>query len=606
MKINLYQNNIPYLLNSFNPGENLSLNPFGQYGNNIFDKKSNNLEKNISSKFYLENPFLNDSININNNENEELNKSQEDKSLLFFRSHNFTNDKDIIKIEQKIKEEKEFYEKLSNNLEEEMKCCICLNKYKDPLLSPCCHHLFCKKCLSKWYSGSKNNCVFCRKNIDFKSYIEISSFRDILSFLELLKDKNKDYFTQIENNNLNNSIILCSNKIHEINEKKEDNDSNDNEKYIDKLNEIKADYYCLDCNKPYCSDCICLFNDYIYCEHKNEHCITSIEILKEMKLFDLLYEKENNKSLEKLEKINENVKKGIDNLTKNKNSILLFIDYIKNIYIKFIEDNINTLNNILKNNEIEISKIKEKLKDIDLFINNLKKEKSINNFKNMQIIQNNRDILSNFDKLPDSIKNELTNILQFSGNIQIKEHMNKSFKFDKKHFETVDALTFDLEYKISLIIVNENYQKNNNYDNPFIIGYNEVNNSSESNNIDNNSISKSNKIKLIIKFDKFNLFLKNKFFLPILFNNKNEFLVFEEIKDTEDKYLIKEKEKNNENINSIFYGTMSFTPKNQRYFRIYVDMDKLIDNNNIEINNNNIFDEKNEIIKISLFSLIIS
>ena len=598
-------------MNEINFSNNLSLfqfpleniNPFSFYelnNNNLLPKKQNHTQNNLSSTNYNENPFLlkekNNIINI-----EESNKPKEEKYLLYFREHNFTNDKEIIKIDQKISEERKFYEKLSNNLEDEMKCCICLNKYKEPLLSPCCHHLFCKNCLYKWYSGNKNNCVFCRKNIDLESYIEISAFKEILPFLDLLKDKSKNYFTEIENNNINNSIILCSNKIHELNEKIEDkeNDFTDKDNYIDKLNEIKAEYYCLNCNKPFCSDCICLTDDYSHCEHKNDHCIASIEILNEMKLFDLLYEKENNKSLEKLEKINETLKKSIDNLTKNKKNILLFIEYVKEIYIKFIEDNINTLNNILKENEIEINKIKDKFKDIDSFISNIKKEKNINNIQNMQEIQNYLNILSNFDKSPDSIKNEIKNILQFTGKIQIKEHMNKSIKIDKKYFDSVESYKLDLKNDISLIVVNENSKKID-FNNPFLVDFN----SSDKNN--NKNEIKSNKIKLIIQFDKFNLYLENKFFLPILFNNKNEFIVFEEIKESEDNFIVKENEKSNQQINNIFYGTMPLIHKNQRYFRTIVDIDKLMDNSDIIEINNNIDNEKNDLIKLFIYSLIIS
>jgi hypothetical protein len=65
-------------------------------------------------------------------------------------------------------------------------------------------------------------------------------------------------------NNINNEIVLCSNKIHEKIDDNDQNNINDNEeidkekRYINQMNEIKASYYCFDCNKPYCSDCICL------------------------------------------------------------------------------------------------------------------------------------------------------------------------------------------------------------------------------------------------------------------------------------------------------------------------------------------------------------
>ena len=618
-----YNNN----LINYNENNNY-LNLFNQPLNNNYSSFPNPNVQNINN---IENPFFTDKKIINFGESEKIfnpkyfkektdksiknsfNDNEEDKSLLFFKSHNFTNDNEIIKRDEKINEDKKFYENLSISLEEDMKCCICLNRYIEPLLCPYCHHFFCRNCIYKWYDENKNSCVYCRKNMEIESFIRISAFRKILPFLDVLKDNNNSYFNNQIQNNLYKIIIICSNKIHEINVEEnniENNNINNNEngkeennidsekdkenKYNKKLNEIKADYYCFDCKKPFCSDCICINDDYSNCGHSNDHSVFNIEILKEMKLFDLLYEKEKNNTIDELEKMNLKINESIIKLNKTKSNTLLFIDYIKNIFIEYIEKKIKELKEMVENNEKEINKIKHKFNDIDKFIQNLKDQKNIKSIKNTTEIENSLKMINDFNILPSISKNIIKENLKFKGNIRVVEIINKIIDFDKINFDKCETI---FNYSCSFIIINENFKKQNNVNmNPFLFDFNE----NDDKNNDNNN-KENNKIKFLIKYKRnIKEIEENRIFFPILFNNENNYIAFEEIKEKDDIYFLKEKIKNP--FTSNYFDDIDNI--NQKYYRVVVDINNLIlYNDNINNNKNNSNIEK---IYVCLYGLAIS
>ena len=579
---NLYQRGLYRPLNYFN-------NPFLASDYNIM---SNNLSSNLNP-FDLNQKFidLQESINflennINNDKKQE--KKKENKFLLFFKSHNFTNDNEIIKRDEQINKDKKFFDLLSNNLEDDMKCGICLGRYKDPLLCPNCHHFVCRNCLKKWYEEDKENCVYCRKNMDFGAFIDIFAFKKIIPFLDLLKENNNNYFNNIMKNNIDNEIVLCSNKIHEKIDDNDQNNTNDNEeidkekKYNNQMNEIKASYYCLDCNKPYCSDCICL-NENNNNEHNNDHFVFNIDILNEIKYFDLLYEKENNKTIEKLKKITDDINKEIETMNKKKNNFLLFIEFIKNTYVSIIDNKINNLKDILKKCESEINKIHNKFNEIDGFINIMKSSQNIRNSKNIKEIDKNLNALNNFDKYPEKINNDISIILQFKGLFHLKENYDGIVTIKNQKFES-EILCCE---NISLIITKDYYKKRSKSINPFLTEYNDKNNNLELNNEINDD-----KYKILIIYRKHNQYYNedsnfglenNKLLFPVLFDNENKYISFNEIKIEDELFLIQRSRKKDQY--NIFYN--SNNNNNFKYFRAFVECDRLIinneDNNEIKI-----------------------
>ena len=615
-----FQNNLEPLLND---QEDINYNPFAR---RYLYNPPNIIQQEEENPFFNNNPFLYNktichesisSFDLNNQKEEkiQIKNDEENKTLLFFKSHNFTNDNNIIKRDGKINEDKKYHENLLYNLEDDMKCVICLNRFKEPLLCPYCHHFFCKLCIMKWFDENKENCVYCRKNMKLNDFIEISAFRNVLSFLDNVKENNNSYFSDKIKNNIDNVIILCSNKIHEKKENEENNINNENETINDKknkskdkeniynedINEIKADYYCFDCNKPFCSDCLCLNDDGYINGHNIDHTVFNIEILNEIKLFDLLYEKENNKTIEEIEKLNGDIKEEINNLNIKKNNTLLFIEYIKNTYIKWVENKINDLKNMIKKNEEEINKIKSIFNDLDNFVNNLKNEKNIKNSKNKEEIKHNLQLLNGFDQIPEETKNIIKDIQIIKGNIKISEHMNKIIEIDISKFT---SNTYNIENNLSLILINEDNKKNNYNNNPFLEYYlqledNKINKFESKENNDN----KKKQLKLIVKWDEsIYYFIENhRYFFPILFNNENKFVLFDEIQENDDIYLRKNKNKNG--FNNGFIGANNNLNK-IKYYRAFIDYDSLIiknDNKSKDIKNSS-----KEKINLCLQSLTIS
>ena len=591
-------------------------NPFLNYFHNI---EPNNDSNNIFSDYRF--PYENDkltnlqkSINFYNLNDSIKQIQKEDKSLLFFRAHNFTSNNETIKMDE-IDKEKNYFENLTNNLEDEMKCCICLNRYKEPLLCPHCHHFFCKNCLKKWFGENKNSCVYCRTIIGMNSFLDISILKSIMPFIDLLKENNNNYFNNIIINNTDKEIILCSNKIHEkpddekeekeekeekgeiniiksnnIIEEKEDIE-NDDKKYFIKSNKVEADYYCFNCKKPFCSDCICINDDYSNCDHNNDHVVLSIDYLKEIRFFDLLYEKEKNKTIEELQRINKEINKGIENLNKTLENMLLFIQYIKDTYIKIIEIKKLALKTILKENEEEINKIHKKAEEIDIFLQSLK---SRNDIKNPEKVEEIKDFLCFYDmshQFPIDKENKMNAILSFKGNFQVNQHVNKIMEFDENKF---DEVGYELNKNITLFILDEEKYKLK-FDRDYFCLENFFLSNQEANKDNENiNINQKNKLRLLIIYktnsELFNsIFYSEKeeektqsYFIPILFNNENKHILFEEIKEEDEPYL-----RAIHKYHSTIY---------KKFFRAFVEKDNLIVNNYFEP----LSSEDKKVIKINL------
>ncbi|KAL9646216.1 hypothetical protein ABK040_008089 [Willaertia magna] len=187
------------------------------------------------------------------------------------------------------------------------------------------------------------------------------------------------------------------------------------------------DHYCKDCNEIICLKCA-LFNhiNHNYYEIKkiiNEQKEKYLNSLKDLSLKNNFIEqrKENIEIL--ISKVNERFEKIKFDLDKN------FMEINKALFLKkedLLEelnriyfDKLNLLNNekllLEKYNEQIIINLNEKyneLNDIDIFLNELKFEKKINEINNLQIINN----LNNVDKFKLNIINDKINLISIIDN----------------------------------------------------------------------------------------------------------------------------------------------------------------------------------------------
>jgi hypothetical protein len=224
------------------------------------------------------------------------------------------------------------------------------------------------------------NCLLCKQLIFSKDhFVELPIFNKILSYIDTIKDNNNKLFDNKIKNNMDKNVILCTEKIHEQNHKMEGNDifnPNLKEEFnIYNNNQMKAVYFCMECQRPFCSDCILSYklkeneknNNNIIEDNKNEiidneenkdninddinqsqhnhnHHIFKIDLIKEFGLFDLLYEKLKTKEIMLyLDSIDKKISDKIEDLNLNKKRMISFIDYIKNIYVRKIDEIIDKL-----------------------------------------------------------------------------------------------------------------------------------------------------------------------------------------------------------------------------------------------------------------------
>ena len=108
-------------------------------------------------------------------------------------------------------------------------CIICQFPSRDPYLSVCCGHLFCKSCLDNVKKAAVNNaCPVCR-NVDFATFPNKAVDREIRSFLVYCVNKDKGCEWQGELNDINNHLgkhngcqfeeVKCSNECGKMMER---------------------------------------------------------------------------------------------------------------------------------------------------------------------------------------------------------------------------------------------------------------------------------------------------------------------------------------------------------------------------------------------------
>lgn len=446
--------------------EESSVNENRQISMPNFFRPNNHLQKNnilvnnpfINNKNTGNNPFINSGnpfkiieFKDKNKNNNLINIGNENKFFCYFQEKNLTNENDINIKNEKIKNDLENIKKLNEKYFEEMKCAVCFSQIKDPISCKYCNNFFCRKCIEQWFEknnkfGDFQKCLMCKEKVYLKDFKKINLVNRIMPLYDNLKENNEKYFNEKINYNLSNHFVICANKIHD--QKKDD----EKYQYINIINEKKACCFCLTCNQPYCFSCIS--NNIKENGHNNSHLTVSIDVLKDAKFFDLLYEKckfhEN--IVKNLEKINADISGHISELKNKSKNMILFIENLKNMYIKKIEKNIEILKEFSKKNEEEINNTKNKIGEIDNFIKGLKKLDDVTNVNNLKLIKAYLDIFETMKLSSKEAKEKMNNLKNnFTGFLVIKENINAKININDKEFLNKDVKIY---YKNNL--------KNNN------------------------------------------------------------------------------------------------------------------------------------------------
>jgi hypothetical protein len=316
-------------------------------------------------------------------------------------------------------------------------CFICFGKVYKPYMCPECHKLCCQDCLKNWYSKGGTNCAMCKTLLNFDKFIPIPWMDDLSEYM--IQEQSK--INKRKNENYKNSIYFENedekNKKNDFENKNNDNEDN-NMNFCKKHPENYLKYYCIECNKNYCSDCIVFPKN-----EKKSHSKHNILKISDIKNFDLqnsidLYQEIKNKKYLINEKFAIFQNKLLE-LQFEKENKLYYIDKFKTNIIKDIDNNIEDLKEIqgnFKNNKLDIKdkmpsfneKIKEIIqnKDYNGYQNLLNQIKNIN-INNESIHEIKSFCLSNHDILLKTFQFDLIEIenLKDPENIDL---YNKEFK----------------------------------------------------------------------------------------------------------------------------------------------------------------------------------
>ena len=439
---NIHNNN--YINNNYNRNNPNSINNI--HNNNIFNNKNNNI-------FNNNNINNNKSLSISQTFNPRTETIQIKKSLKkSTKKDEFKKKKEL----EKIKKEKELEEQIKDHL----KCYICLGNIQKPRMCPYCKRNCCEECINKWLEDH-NFCGICKHRISRIDMIEIP-FLDKMSNFIMHKiddqEKNKLNTKKEELNRKNNDKVPKNNngpiKIFDLsNKNKKNNNANNPNTYnnykkkyntinnpininannqinnninnqinnninnlfeVDETSEIigeeedicqehgnNIEFYCLECKKYYCGQCLIFFGTEAN-KHKN-HFIIKANKINDPKIKEA--EMEYKKLPETKNKIENLIGKCNLKLKENeikKYEVIKIMNYIKNLYTKKIDEDCKNIQNSLKSVNTLKKNYENNKNTIFYQLNNLVSQNGNQNQQYMQILQDfinlNNNIKSQKDK----------------------------------------------------------------------------------------------------------------------------------------------------------------------------------------------------------------
>ena len=339
-----------------------------------------------------------------------------------------------------IKNNEQEKNKLINEVEDLVKCYICLGQIKEPKMCCFCHRLACGKCISLWLNVKKK-CGFCCHLITRFDFIDIPFMKNIPQLINYNKNLEEKKENLEEQNKLLNKQL--------------------NDKLCNKHKE-KILYYCFNCNEKLCGICTSFTNkeSKIHIGHKifeysevekskyNE-IINQMDMAKEQE--KKLYNKK--KEYEDIQKLNEfkfekekqlldEIYKQIESRYKEKNSKILEK-----------KSNINKINKKIEEKCKAIEKHLVKIESLDKMVDNMNIDEIKKEFNNLENAENK--IKEKDDK--NIIDNSLFEFKSFKYNFE-SQKIYESLKKEKDLKIMIDTplqITFFLEViKEDMLLIN--------------------------------------------------------------------------------------------------------------------------------------------------------
>ena len=441
---NFYQNNNN---NNINIRNNTNINT---------NKNNNNqrLENNAINNIYSSNMHQNNISNLNKSTN------------LYMKRKKYEYEKNKEKEIEKMKKENE----IENNIRDVLQCYICLSKVINPTMCNYCKRICCEKCIKKWLENH-NYCGICKHRVTINEMITIPFLNDMSTFfinnIDNHQKKNNLFDNQTSLNKINQKtmkpnkgnkkdgpfkVIYNNNIIKNI----DNNESMPIENNGDIITERgeeeenfciehgnKIDFYCIQCNKYFCSQCLIFFGEESK-KHSN-HYIIKVEKINDLGVTEAI------KEYEKLPQTKGKIENliGLCNLKIKENEIkkyeiLKILNTIKDLYIKKYEEDSKNIKNVLKEVKIKKNEILEKIS----FNNNNNSNNNNNNNNNINNNNNNNNDNNNNNNI---FKNELNKIKQLNRiDPKIGKQIEESSKIiDKLYVENYQTDFLDFIIPVS-------------------------------------------------------------------------------------------------------------------------------------------------------------
>ena len=262
---------------------------------------------------------------------------------------------------------------VENEIRDHLKCYICLSKVKKPKMCKFCKRLCCSDCINSWLTGH-DYCGICKRKVTLDDlilvpFVDDMSTQDDMStyFINNIENHPKHQLGKIDKSkikNKNKTVLVSSkknkNEIINNNDEKEEN----NEQKICQTHGNKIDYYCVQCDKYFCSNCLVFFGQ--------EVMILQVAQMNDLGILEAVNE------YKKLPETKNTIEHfiGLCNLKLKENKIKRCefednINIVKNLYIKKLEDSTKDLENILNNLKNQKDRIDGSIGSIPNGFNNI-------------------------------------------------------------------------------------------------------------------------------------------------------------------------------------------------------------------------------------------
>ena len=258
-----------------------------------------------------------------------------------------------------------------------------------------------------------------KKHVTLKDMITLPFLDDMSTFFIKNIDSHPKNFPNINNQNQENkeiNNIINENNLNIINEKEINKD-------LCQKHKTKIDYYCVQCDNYFCSNCLVFFNE----EGKkhNNHLIIQIQKMNDLGIKEAINEY---KKLPKTKKAIENLMDLI-NLKLKENKIKKaefenFLNLIKNLYFEKIDETSNDLKTILDKLKSQKDTIENCINSVPNGFNNI-----INNNDHAQGYIVSKD-LKKYNRLNNDLEDEIIEKSKISPKLFFENYETELLEID--------------------------------------------------------------------------------------------------------------------------------------------------------------------------------